>query len=411
MRIVLAPEGTTGDVHPLLALGERLAAAGHEVSLCAAPDFEAETRARGIGFRSVGRSVRDYLATHAATLERSGLPMAIQGGRYVREHLPVQFAALREAVAGADLVVGAGLQLAAGSAAEARGIPYRYILYCPALLPSREHPPFVLSRPSLPAWVMPLAWRACQALLSASLRGVLARERATLGLPPLRDPFLHLLSPRPILAADEDLAPLGTPPRGAPAVAVERIPCLHPTGGDALPAKLEAFLEAGEAPVFLGFGSMTDARPDRTTRELLRACSLTGRRAILGRGWAGLGEGALPEGVFVAGTVSHARLFPRCAAVVHHGGAGTTTTAARAGVPQLIVPHVFDQFYWGRRIRELGVGLALPSRRGLCAEPLAEALGELLDQELVAERARELGARLRARAEACDPVRAVLAPA
>jgi vancomycin aglycone glucosyltransferase len=411
VRIVLAPEGTTGDVHPLLALGERLLAAGHQVLVCAAPDFEAEAARRSLAFRPVGRSVREYLAARAAAVERGGLRMAIQGSRYVRDHLPVQFEAMGEAVAGADLVVGAGLQLAAGSAAEARGIPYRYILYCPALLPSREHPPIVFSRASLPGWAMPLAWRAGQAFLSAGLRGLLTRQRACLGLPPVHDPFLHLLSPRPILAADEDLAPLGTPPRGAPAVAVERMPCLHPTGGDALPAKLEAFLGQGEAPVYLGFGSMTDARPDRTTRELLRACSGVGRRAILGRGWAGIGEGALPEGVFVAGPVSHARLFPHCAAVVHHGGAGTTTTAARAGVPQVIVPHVFDQFYWGRRVRELGIGLALPSRRGLRAEPLAEALGELLDQEVVTERARELGTRLRARAEACDPVRTVLAPA
>jgi vancomycin aglycone glucosyltransferase len=222
------------------------------------------------------------------------------------------------------------------------------------------------------------------------------------------DAYLHILSARPLLAADEDLAPLAAPLRDAEPAVIERVPCLHPTSGAALPPKLEAFLEGGEAPVYLGFGSMTDAEPDRTTRELLRACASVGRRAVLGRGWAGLGEGALPEGVFVAGAVSHARLFPRCAAVVHHGGAGTTTTAARAGVPQVIVPHVFDQFYWGRRVRELGIGLALPSRRRLRAEPLAEALDELLAQEVVTERARELGARLRARAEAVDPVRTLL---
>ena len=409
MRIVLAPDGTTGDVHPLLALGEALRAAGHGVLVCAPPDFEAEALGRGLGFRAVGASVRAYLTFHAAALRRGGLAMAIEGRRYIRDALPTQFAVLTEATAGADLVVGAGLQLAAPSAAELRGIPYRYVLYCPALLPSREHPPVVLSRASLPAWATPLAWRAGQAFLSASLRAPLARQRAVLGLPPVSDPYRHLLSPRPLLAADDDLAPLEAPLRDADAVAVERTACLHPMAGPALPPKLEAFLAQGEAPLYLGFGSMTDQEPDRTTRELLDACALAGRRAVLGRGWAGLGEGALPEGVFVAGPVSHARLFPRCAAVVHHGGAGTTTTAARAGVPQVIVPHVFDQFYWGRRIAELGIGLALSSRRRLRAQPLAAALGELLSNEVVAERARELGWRLRTRAEACDPVRALLA--
>jgi UDP:flavonoid glycosyltransferase YjiC (YdhE family) len=100
--------------------------------------------------------------------------------------------------------------------------------------------------------------------------------------------------------------------------------------------------------------------------------------------------------VLAIGAVPHASLFPRCAAVVHHGGAGTTTTAARAGVPQVVVPHVLDQFYWAARVRALGIGAVAGRRRGLAPAALAEAIRAVVDNELVEERARELGARLRA---------------
>jgi UDP:flavonoid glycosyltransferase YjiC (YdhE family) len=142
---------------------------------------------------------------------------------------------------------------------------------------------------------------------------------------------------------------------------------------------------------------MTDPEPDRTTRLLLDAISDLGCRALISEGWAGYGRVALPDGVQAVGSVSHAELFPRVAAVVHHGGAGTTTMAARSGVPQLVVPHGADQFYWGKRVRLLGLGPPPLPRRRLTRERLARLLAQMLDNEVLAERARELGARLRSR--------------
>jgi len=121
--------------------------------------------------------------------------------------------------------------------------------------------------------------------------------------------------------------------------------CLHPFEPGPLPEKLEAFLDAGEPPVYVGFGSMTDPDPAAATRVVLEAVARAGVRAVLSRGWAGLGGVPLPSEVMEIGPVSHASLFARVAAVVHHGGAGTTTTAARAGAPQILVPHILDQFH------------------------------------------------------------------
>jgi vancomycin aglycone glucosyltransferase len=147
--------------------------------------------------------------------------------------------------------------------------------------------------------------------------------------------------------------------------------------------------------VYLGFGSMTDPDPAAATRLVLEAVQRAGVRAVLSAGWAGLGDLPLPEHVMVVGSVSHAALFRRVAVVVHHGGAGTTTTAARAGVPQILVPHVLDQFHWAHRVAKQGLGPPALPRRRLRAEALAESILAIRDNEILGERAAELGARLR----------------
>ena len=123
-----------------------------------------------------------------------------------------------------------------------------------------------------------------------------------------------------------------------------------------------------------------------TSRTLIDAARAAGRRVILSRGWADLELVDDAPDCLAIGDVNHQALFPRVAAVVHHGGAGTTTAAARAGVAQVAVPMFSDQFYWGRRIRDLGIGTAVPFA-GLSADALASALHEVLEPA-VAARAR-----------------------
>jgi len=391
MRIALAAEGTRGDIHPMVGLGVALRAEGHDPVLCCPPDFADAAREHGLEHRTVGRSVREYLAGKAHIMHGSPLAVLREMQEYGSTILDGQFAALPEAVRGADLVVAAGVQAAARSAAEVCGVPYRYVAYCPAILPSGEHAPAFLPL-ALPRWANRSAWWLLRAGFNLALRGGLNGYRRALGLAPARDLFEHFIGERPLLAADRTLAPLPTDL----VLPVEQVPCMHLFDErEPLPAKLESFLASGPPPVYLGFGSMTDPDPRTTTAQLLEAIAASGQRALLGSGWAGIGEGPLPEGVMTIGSVSHASLFPRCAAVVHHGGAGTTTTAARAGVPQVVVPHVLDQFYWAARVRALGIGVTAGRRRGLGVGALAGAIRAVVGNELVEERARELGARLR----------------
>jgi vancomycin aglycone glucosyltransferase len=410
MRIALAAEGTRGDVHPLLGLGAQLLEHGHEVVICAPPDFSAEAEALGLVFRPVGLSIRQRLQAEAAAFGGGNLRVLGAARRWFLESLPAQLAELPEATADVDCIVAGGVQVAAASAAELHGVAYRYVAYCPLLFPSPDHPPFLVPWQRLGPRRNRLLWRAAALLHDRAIGRPLSRAREAWGLAPVRDVLGHLLGPRPLLAADAELAPL---PRTAGLEPIQ-VPCLHRPqlhrpGDVPLPPKLESFLETGPAPIYVGFGSMGDPDPARTTRCVLEAVAHLGCRAVLSAGWAGLGDLPLPEGVLRIDSVDHGALFPRVAAVVHHGGAGTTTIAARAGVPQLIVPHLLDQYYWAERVRALGLGPPPLPRRRLGAASLADALATLRGNEVLEERARQVGARLRGRADLDAAVAAVVA--
>ena len=368
--------------------------------VCGPPDARDFVEAAGVEFRPVGISTRRFLTDNARAVTDGGLQLAGAFRSYFEIALDKQFEMLPEATHDADLIVGAGVQVAAGSVAEYHRVPYRYVSYCPGMFPSAAHAPFMLEWQSLPPWLNRFLWWAFRGI-EIPLRGALNRQRGRLGLRPVSSAFDHFVTANPLLATWRELAPL--PPDSA--VAAEQVGYLHPEAGDPLPEKLESFLASGPPPVYIGFGSMPDADAERTTRVLLESVSRLGARALVSQGWAGLAEGPLPEGVMAVPSVCHGRLFPRCAAIVHHGGAGTTSSAARAGVPQVIVPHLADQFYWARRVSLLGLGPPPVLRRRLDAEQLANALRHA-GEEIVTERAREIGHALQGQ----DPVaRAVAA--
>lgn len=122
------------------------------------------------------------------------------------------------------------------------------------------------------------------------------------------------------------------------------------------PDELLHFLGAGKPPVFIGFGSMPVKNPRRTTEIILEALKRSGQRGILHSGWGGLGEISLPDTVFKISYAPYDWLFPRMSMIFHHGGSGTTAYALRSGVPSCTIPFLFDQFYWGKRSADLGVG-------------------------------------------------------
>jgi sterol 3beta-glucosyltransferase len=155
------------------------------------------------------------------------------------------------------------------------------------------------------------------------------------------------------------------------------------------------YLQNGEPPVYVGFGSIGDpTQIAQTTKMIIDALKQSGQRGILATGWSGMSRvESIPEDIFVLESAPHSWLFPRMKVVVHHGGAGTTAAGLRAGVPSIIIPHGNDQFAWGQRVHELGVGPKPIPRKKLSAERLSKAIHAALTDD-VRSKARELGGKI-----------------
>jgi vancomycin aglycone glucosyltransferase len=234
------------------------------------------------------------------------------------------------------------------------GIRYVFAAYCPIFLPSPHRPPQPLPGRPLPPDVTDnrvlndLDIQNYNALYGPALN----TNRASIGLPPVDNVRDHVITDHPWPAADPILGPWQeSPDLDVVQTGAWILPDERP-----LPAELEAFLDAGTPPVYVGFGSMR--APTDVARVAIEAIRAQGRRALVARGWADLALIDDRDDCFAVGEVNQQALFGRVAAVVHHGGAGTTTTAARAGTPQVVVPQMADQPYFAGRVAELGIGTA-----------------------------------------------------
>jgi sterol 3beta-glucosyltransferase len=162
------------------------------------------------------------------------------------------------------------------------------------------------------------------------------------------------------------------------------------------PPDLMRFVRADPPPVYIGFGSMTMADPGATAALVTEAVAKAGCRAVIGAGWGGLRPPQQHDNIYSTEELPHDWLFPQMAAVVHHCGAGTTASALRAGLPSVPVPFMADQFFWAWRLRRLDVATAAIPHRKLSVQALVTALRNAIDDDEMRQRARSLGAAIRA---------------
>ncbi|MEV8530850.1 glycosyltransferase [Streptomyces sp. NPDC051211] len=354
MRVVLSTYGSRGSVEPMAGLAVRLRELGAEARVCAPPDEEfAERLAEaGVPLVPAGRPVRP-LVTSVTPGSAVGL------AQRVAELMAAQFDTVAAAAEGCDALLATGpLPVTAGarSVAEKMGIRYVHVSHQPVVLPSPyRRPPARRGRP-LPADVTDnrALWDLDARIANEMFGEVLNTHRASVGLPPVDNVRDFAFTDRPWLATDPVLDPWQQP---ADLDVVQTGAWILPDERP-LPAGLAAFLDAGEPPVYVGFGSTPVSAPEDFARVAVEAVRAQGRRAVVSRGWADLGLIDDQDDCFAVGEVNHQALFRRVAAVVHHGGAGTTTTAARAGAPQVVVPRGADQPYWADRVAGLGIGTA-----------------------------------------------------
>ncbi len=352
MRVLLSTIGSRGDVQPLVALGLQLKNLGQEVRLCVPPDFRDWIEGLGMPVTPIGPEVR---STGKASPAAAIIPTPEQRRQMMEGTVAAQFETITAAAQGCDVIVGAtALQIAAPSIAEKMGVPYVFAAYCPAVLPSPHHAPPVLAMlGDMPAPAIAdysALWVQDAQRWNDQWSDMLNSHRAKLDLAPVSDVLSHILTNQPWLAADPTLGPWPDPADQA----------VFQTGAWILPderplsLELKTFLDAGDPPVYFGFGSIS--APEDLSRVMIKSARALGRRAIVSRGWADLSLVDDAPDCLAIGEVNQQALFKQVAVVVHHGGAGITTAAARAGAPQVVIPQHYDPHYWAQRVHHLGIG-------------------------------------------------------
>jgi len=404
MRIAIIATGSRGDVEPYLALGKGLKQAGHVVRLVTHQDFEGFVNSHGVEFWPFEGSVQDI--AHSIDMRAP-----LEGGNFLAIMSQMAREAQRGALAlakgglaacrGMDLVIaGIGGVFIGIALADKLGLPLLQAYYIP-FTPTRAYPSFLF--PRLPPWfggaLNRLSFQLARQMMWQGFRSAdgLAR-RDVLGLPsaPFWGPFdADCLQHCPILYGFSPSV-IPRPPDWDGNMHVTGYWFLDPADDWTPPPALIEFLQAGPPPVYVGFGSMSSRDPERTATLILQALAQAKQRAIILSGWGGLRKADLPDTALMVDSIPFSWLFPRVAALVHHGGAGTTAAGLRAGVPSVVVPFFGDQPFWGRRVAELGVGPEPIPRRKLTAERLARAIQEALTDQTMRQRAAALGAKIQA---------------
>jgi sterol 3beta-glucosyltransferase len=382
MKVLIITCGTEGDVRPLAALGAALRGAGHEATLLAPEDGLEAARAMGAAAIGLPGAVRAALNAAGTTGDANS---AATLARLVNvEASPWLKLALNHG-AGCDIVLAGGLAAFIGlSAAEKLGVPGVGAGMFPLTATADFASPFIAPGVT-PRWANRLSFDLINGLVWRSLAKATNAARAGAGLPIRRRVwtehhtlygFSRHLVPRPADWPDNaTICGFWSP------AAAKFSP----------PAPLAEFLAGGEAPIYVGFGSMTAARP----RPFLEALTVAigGRRALFHPGWSGIGAGDLPANFHVIGPTPHDWLFPRTAMAIHHGGSGTSHAAARAGVPSIVAPFGGDQRFWADRLARAGVAPSWISVRRPDAGAIARAV-EFGDRDETRRRAKALGAEM-----------------
>ena len=399
MKLTIIAIGSRGDVQPCVALGRKLADKGHAVRIVTLESFENFVLEHGLEFLPVKGDAQ-------ALTNELGL-VQMQGGGLkllaMYRGLMKTFAAITEdyhqafsdeALYDSEAILS---QLPAGfygyDLAEYLQVPYIALSVIPQEITGAWPIALFPSRLSLGAWYNRLTYQMAQQMAWQPFRKPINKFRQALGLPAASFFWGNM----------RRLAEEGVPViQGFSEAVIPTQPewreQVHTTGywildePDWQPSEaLKAFLDAGEPPVFIGFGSMPVPEPQETSRLILDALKQSGKRGILHSGWAKLGGIELPDTVFGLDYAPYTWLFPRMAAVIHHGGSGTTGLALRSGVPSMIVPFMADQPFWAERTYQLGVGAAPIPFAQLRVDNLAEAIQMMTSNQQMQDKARNLG--------------------
>ncbi len=402
MKITIFAAGSRGDIQPCIVLGKGLQQAGYQVTLAAPEDFSDFVQKHGVGFHPLRGDVqkvmasdtgRKFMDSGGANPFKSIQAMRTMLAPVVKMMVEDAYTACRDT----DAIICQGVLAAFGkSIAEVLNIPIINFEPTP-LLPTRAFP--------APSWFIQKNLGGWHNYLS----GIIMLRVVWLWYQPFVNDFRKRMGLSSYTGALFERVLKSTPMLSAYSPSIIPHPTdwpdsLHITGylflddqANWQPSpELRTFLEAGVPPVYIGFGSMAGRDPEKLANLIVEALTKSGQRGLLLTGWGGLRAGQVPENIFVVDTAPHSWLFPRMAAVVHHGGAGTTAEGLRAGVPTVIVPFAFDQSFWGARVKAMGLGTDPVLKKSLTVNRLADAISKAVYDPDINHHSNECGKAIRA---------------
>lgn len=384
-KIVITALGSLGDLHPYLAIALELRSRGHDVLIASSERYRAKTEAAGLRFRPV-RPDCQWLSDPDAVRRYADLRRGLV--RLAREwflpNLRDCYNDTLAAVGGADLLLTQTLSLAGRLVAEQTGIPWVSTIHMPLFFFSAHDLPALPLAPSLCQRLRFLGPRFWGPLLTLGKRATryLGRPwydlRAELGLPPTDEPnaLSDSHSPTRVLALFSKLL-AEKQPDWPPQTVVTGFPIYDRHGSIGMPIELARFLDEGPPPVVFTLGTAVSADAGPFFEHSAAAADLLGRRAVLVLNDCRNSPPRLPRGVFAVDYAPFSELFPRAAAIVHHGGVGTTALAMSCGRPMLVMPCAWDQPDNAARVRRLGIARVIPRRRYTPRRVAAELQGLL----------------------------------
>jgi len=401
MNIIILAQGSRGDVQPYVALGVRLKSAGYHVRIPAPEIFRHLIQDAGLEFiPNHGFDPQEFIRTpkiQAAARQGGQLKTLAKLLQKAGPLLEGVFDEYWRVSAGADILIASTLVFGMADCAEKRGIPLINAPIHALLVPTRAFPaPFFApwgARENI--FTNRITHNIVQLVFWMMFRTALNRWRLKMGLPAISNYFQWLQS-------QNSLTLYGFSPSVLPAPNDWPLNH-HVTGywfldeflGWQPPPALINFIESGPPPVYIGFGSMDTQEPARITSLAVNALTISGQRGVLSSGWVGLHVESLPETIFPVRDIPHSWLFPKMAALVHHGGMGTTAAGLRSGIPSIIMPLGGDQPFWADRVQRLGVGIRSAGYFKITAPHLAANIAHVTGSKTLRSNAVALAEKIR----------------
>jgi vancomycin aglycone glucosyltransferase len=378
MKIACVILGTRGDVQPMVALATGLMKKGHEVTIYAPPENEVLVRQYNCRFEPFGPSVKKAVSEKPEK-QKGGVAATIslkEGKKLIGDQINLLPGIIKDA----DLVLGAGIVIGVPTVADVLKVPYRYIAFYPIMLGTTHDDPFKNR----------MMFGFGRSMMNLLIKGFINKNRKRMGLLPIKDVWSHWVGENVIIACDKEII---TARDGVAFPFTQTGFMLLPSKNN-LPENVEAFLNSGKPPVYIGFGSNPIVSGEKYSQMFEKVREATGQRFIVSKGWANLPSTDSPDILYVD-EMPFEFLFPRLAAVIYHGGTGTLAAVARAGIPQAAFPFMGDQFENRKQVVKLGLGPDTCDFKKMTAESISSAIRGCVTNDTYKKNAAEMSERLK----------------